>query len=170
MHYIFFQIRLFAFQLWDLRQDESVRTFKGHTEDVNDVKFLANDLNFLTASDDGTCRLYDLRVEEKHITKYVIGPSYEDRFASQRTLSSGSHIESSNAKQHVRFSKVACSLSGRLVFGGCNDNIIYVWDALKAKKPGMLHGHAGNISGLEVSPNGCALASSSWDGRIKIWN
>ncbi|KAF2305915.1 hypothetical protein GH714_008849 [Hevea brasiliensis] len=49
-------------RLWDTRvASRAVRTFHGHEGDVNAVKFFPDGNRFGTGSDDGTCRLFDIR-------------------------------------------------------------------------------------------------------------
>ena len=49
-------------RLWDTRvASRAVRTFQGHQGDVNSVKFFPDGNRFGTGSDDGTCRLFDIR-------------------------------------------------------------------------------------------------------------
>ncbi|MCL7027879.1 hypothetical protein MKW94_007012 [Papaver nudicaule] len=49
-------------RLWDSRKgSRAVRTYHGHKGDVNTVKFFPDGQRFGTGSDDGTCRLFDVR-------------------------------------------------------------------------------------------------------------
>jgi guanine nucleotide-binding protein G(I)/G(S)/G(T) subunit beta-1 len=49
-------------KLWDSRfPQQCYETFVGHADDVNWVEFLSCGLLFATASDDSTCRIFDLR-------------------------------------------------------------------------------------------------------------
>ena len=48
-------------KMWDVRQQQCTHTFTGHAADLNAVEFLPNGCSFLSASDDGTCRIFDVR-------------------------------------------------------------------------------------------------------------
>jgi guanine nucleotide-binding protein subunit beta-5 len=61
------------------------------------------------------------------------------------------------------------SLSGRLLFGGYNDYCINVWDSLKSTRVAIVYAHENRVTSVQVSPDGAALASSSWDSNIKVW-
>nr|XP_043621596.1 guanine nucleotide-binding protein subunit beta-like [Erigeron canadensis] len=53
-------------RLWDTHvASRAVRTFHGHEEDVNSVKFFPDGNRFGTGSDDGTCKLYDIRTGQQ---------------------------------------------------------------------------------------------------------
>ena len=45
-------------RLWDVQTGEEVRRFTGHTNKVRDVAFSPDGKYILTASDDGTARLW----------------------------------------------------------------------------------------------------------------
>lgn len=58
--------------------------------------------------------------------------------------------------------------TGRLLFGGYNDHIVNIWDALKCERVGILYGHENRVSHLRVSPDGTALCTASWDQTIRV--
>lgn len=99
-------------RLWDTRvASRAVRTFHGHEGDVNTVKFFPDGNRFGTGSDDGTCRLFDIR------TGHQLQVYYQQ------------HGE--NEIPHV--TSIAFSISGRLLFAGYSNGDCYVWDTLLAK-------------------------------------
>ena len=60
------------------------------------------------------------------------------------------------------------SLSGRLLFAGYSDYCINVWDTLKSVRVAILYAHENRVTSVQVSPDGAALASGSWDCNIKV--
>lgn len=95
-------------------------------------------------------------------------------FATRRTASSSDVILSISLSA-VRLSKYKiCKLlftyvfPGRLLFGGYNDYVVNVWDALKGTRISMLYGHENRVSCLGVSPDGTALCTGSWDFTLKV--
>lgn len=56
---------------------------------------------------------------------------------------------------------------GRLLFGGYNDYVVNIWDVLKGNRVTMLYGHENRVSCLNVSPDGTALGTGSWDFTLK---
>lgn len=90
-----------------------MRTFHGHEGDVNSVKFFPDGNRFGTGSDDGTCRLFDIR------TGHQLQVYYQP------------HVDGVNDVSPV--TSIAFSISGRLLFAGYANGDCYVWDTLLAK-------------------------------------
>lgn len=88
-----------------------MRTFHGHEGDVNAVKFFPDGNRFGTGSDDGTCRLFDIRTGHE--------------------LQVYHQLHNDNTTPHV--TSIAFSISGRLLFAGYKNGDCYVWDTLLAK-------------------------------------
>ncbi|KAG6382532.1 hypothetical protein SASPL_157801 [Salvia splendens] len=100
-------------RLWDTRvASRASRTFHGHEGDVNSVKFFPDGYRFGTGSDDGTCRLFDIRTGHQ-LQEY-----------------NQQHVD--NEAPHV--TSIAFSTSGRLLFAGYTNGDCYVWDTLLAEK------------------------------------
>ncbi|XP_078430424.1 GTP binding protein beta 1 isoform X2 [Wolffia australiana] len=140
-------------RLWDTRiASRAVRTYQYHLGDVNTVKFFPDGQRFGTGSDDGTCRLFDVRTGHQ-LQVY----SHEPRDADETP-----HVTS-----------IAFSLSGRLLFAAYSNGDCLLWDTLLAKvvlNLGALHNsHEGRISSLSLSADGSALCTGSWDKNLKIW-
>ncbi|CAF3275053.1 unnamed protein product [Rotaria socialis] len=130
--------------VWDIRTGSYVQTFEGHESDVNAVRFYPSGDAFVSASDDATCRLFDLRAD-RQVAIYK--------------------------KESIIFScnAVDFSLSGRLLFAGYSDYCVNVWDTLKGSRVVTLYGHENRVSSLQVSPDGTALGTGSWDTTIRVW-
>ena len=62
----------------------------------------------------------------------------------------------------------AWSRDGKLIYTGCDDFLIRVWDAETGRLVKILTHHRDHIRSLAVSPGGSLLASSSRDGTVKI--
>jgi len=139
-------------RLWDTRvASRAVRTFQGHDGDVNTVKFFPDGNRFGTGSDDGTCRLFDVRTGHQLQVYFQQNGDNDDR--------------------HV--SSIAFSISGRLLFTGYSNGDCYVWDTLLAKVVlnlgSLQNSHEGRISCMGLSSDGSALCTGSWDTNLKIW-
>lgn len=133
-------------KIWDIRSGKCVQTISGHhTSDVNSVRFFPNGLLIGTGSEDQTCSLFDMRANQ---TLTI----FEDDTLVKEPVTS------------LSFSK-----SGRLMFTSYEDKKIIVWDTMTAKPVKTLTGHENSVSHVQVSPNGCALISASWDHTIRVW-
>lgn len=139
-------------RLWDTRvASRAVRTFYGHEGDVNAVKFFPDGNRFGTGSDDGTCRLFDIRTG--HQLQVYYQPHGENEVPQVKTI--------------------AFSVSGRLLFAGYSNGACYVWDTLLAQVVldlgSLQNSHAGRISCLGLSADGSALCTGTYDTNLKIW-
>lgn len=139
-------------RLWDTRvASRAVRTFYGHEGDVSSVKYFPDGNRFGTGSEDGTCRLFDIRTG--HQLQVYNQPNSDSDVAP--------------------VTSIAFSISGRLLFAGYANGDCYVWDTLLAQvvlNLGSLHNsHEGRISCLGLSADGSALCTGSWDSNLKIW-
>ncbi|XP_015754593.1 PREDICTED: guanine nucleotide-binding protein subunit beta-5-like, partial [Acropora digitifera] len=107
------------------------------------IRFYPSGEAFATASDDATCRLYDLRAD---------------------------HELAVYSKEHIIFgaSSLDFSLSGRLLFTGYHDYTMNVWDTVKAEQLAVYYAHDNRISCLEVSPDGTAVGTGSWDHTLRV--
>ncbi|XP_065060024.1 guanine nucleotide-binding protein subunit beta-5a-like [Rhopilema esculentum] len=131
-------------RVWDIRTGQCVQSFEGHQADINCVRFFPSGEGVASASDDSTCRLYDLRADREMAV-----------YAKDSILFGATSID--------------FSASGRLMFAGYNDYLVRVWDTLKISEASILYGHENRVSTLQVSPDGTAIATGSWDNNIKVW-
>jgi len=127
--------------VWDIKTGKAEHVFKGHEQDVNCVKFFPDGNSFGSGSDDCTCKLFDIRADRDLAT-----------YKSDKVVTS------------LTFSK-----SGRFMFTSYDDVVVRTWDVLRAEPVGDLKGHTERISCVDVSSDGYALASGSWDNQIRIW-
>ncbi len=97
-----------------------------------------------TASDDQTCRVFDLRADQE--VAILALPEGEGAGATS----------------------VAFSRSGRMLFAGYESGVCHAWDVLTATKAGTFQ-HTDRVTSVGVSPDGTALATASWDLAIKVW-
>jgi len=133
-------------KVWDIRQSgkTSVISYSCHDADINCVAFLPDGSAFGTASDDGSAGLFDLR--------------------AQTQLNSYSDTKILGALTSCTFSG-----TGRFLFTSDDEDKIYVWDTLHGSRVNDLLGHEARVSCVQVSPDGTALASASWDSLVRIW-
>jgi guanine nucleotide-binding protein G(I)/G(S)/G(T) subunit beta-1 len=142
-------------KIWDIRTpQECVQNFLGHESDLNSVAFLGNGMGFGSASDDSSCRLFDLRSYGQ------VNCFASDKFTCGITS--------------VDFSK-----SGRYLFAGYENATCQIWDTFGAGKTpvqsiGGSVGHENRVSCVGVNngrngTGGTALCTGSWDMSLKVW-
>jgi WD40 repeat protein len=115
---------------------------------VGAARFLPNGWCVASGSDDGTARIFDLR-------------SYAqlNKVSSQRT--------------DFPVTSVCPSKTGRILFTAFEDGSCLAWDSLKRmcqlQQLGHPRAHRQHISCIDLNSTGQALATGSWDNKIKIW-
>ncbi|VTT96647.1 wd40 repeat-containing protein : RNA polymerase sigma factor, sigma-70 family OS=Singulisphaera acidiphila (strain ATCC BAA-1392 / DSM 18658 / VKM B-2454 / MOB10) GN=Sinac_7487 PE=4 SV=1: Sigma70_r2: Sigma70_r4_2: WD40: WD40: WD40: WD40 [Gemmataceae bacterium] len=89
-------------------------------------------------------------------------PARFDTIEAERTV----------AVQADKIIRLAVSRDGKMVATAGTDNVILLWDPTDWRKaPQRLEGHDHMVTGLAFSPDGGgALASSSFDRRVRIWD
>ena len=140
-------------KLWDIRlssknsqthNNACVYTFDGHTSDVNCVSWFPDGNAFITASEDSTCKLYDLKC-----------------FKQLNCYKSEEH---GNPVKDVDF-----SVSGRYVFASYDENpFCLIWDTISAEMVRELE-HDSRVC-LKRSPEGDYLATGCWDSYVRLWS
>jgi len=134
----------FAAKVWDVASGKCTQSFYDNEDDINGVAYFPNGHAFATASENGICRLFDIRAY-RELTKY--------------TSTSIGKIATS----------VAFSVSGRYLFSGYDDGKCVVWDSLNSSLLWTLDGHADRIHCVGVNVDGTALCTGGWDNHLKIW-
>ena len=61
------------------------------------------------------------------------------------------------------------SSTGRLLFAGYDDNNCYAWDTLTEQTAMELSGHTKRVSCVDVSSDGNAVCTGSWDTLLRVW-
>nr|CAB3250062.1 guanine nucleotide-binding protein subunit beta-5 [Phallusia mammillata] len=130
--------------VWDMRTAKCVQSFQTHDSDINSVRWFPTGEAFATGSDDATIRMYDLRAD-REIACF--------------------------SKDSVIFgvNSIDFSVSGRMIFGACNDYLVHAWDTIRGVKLGALFGHENRVSCLKMSPDGTAFCTGSWDSTLRVW-
>ena len=141
-------------------------------------KFHPSLLAFVSASEDKSARLFDLRADQQIANYQTPGTA-------------------------TSFTCVVLSKSGRYMIAGSDDSSIHIFDVLKTSHLGNKHkvsnflhevrvqnvflfpcllinqistvfignlaGHENRITSLAITDSGLGLASSSWDQHVRVW-
>jgi len=122
---------------------EELQELHGHTAPVRAVTFSPRGGAVLTASDDGTARVWDAVTGRTALV--LEGHSGPVRSA-------------------------AYSPDGRWAVTGSLDQTAIIWDALAGTKSMTLTGHALGIISVAWSHDGTRILTGSWDETVRLWD
>jgi WD40 repeat protein len=128
-----------------LQVDNSEETFylQGHTDWIRSLKISNNGHILVSAGDDFTIKIWDLR--SKKCLKTLLGHSN-------------------------RVYSVAISPDNNIIASSSTDQTIKIWDVNTGECLKTLQGHSRVVYSVAISKDNTILVSSSWDETIKIWN
>ena len=129
-------------RLWALDKSEPIDTLSGHRADVWSLAPSRDGRRVVTASNDGTARIWDVRTK--------VGLPLEG------------HAEPVNFAMF--------SGDGRNVVTASNDRTARVWDARTGKQKAVLRGHTGRVLTAVFSPDGARVLTASADGSALLWS
>ncbi|NLX96920.1 MAG: AAA family ATPase [Rhodopirellula sp.] len=126
--------------MWDLKTLEH-RLWPGHREAVKAVAITSDGRHAVSASEDGTIKLWDV-----------------DSGTCLRTLQGhGNWVNG-----------VAITPDGSRVLSGGHDNMLRLWD-LSAGSSQVLKGHRSYVSSVAISPDGRLAVSGGGDCTVRVW-
>lgn len=173
-------------KLWNLRGD-SVKTLTGHKDKVNSVAFSPDGELLVSGSEDRTVKIWDVSQGqniETHepITIQIRSPVHTVAFHpdGQLIATSGRHamlldINNQNEIATLRHDNWVWTLDfsrdGRyLATDDGVETTVKVWDIQRQQIATILEGHTSDINFVKFSPGGRTLATSSWDGEVRLWS
>jgi WD40 repeat protein len=176
------QLRFFLGQAMPFRK--SLFTLK-HQGQVNKVVFSPDGHKLLSASDDGTVKVWDANTSQLLLVvknnkggalSAVFSPdghkvlsSYSDSTVKLWDANSGNLLLSLE-KHQWGVNSVAFSPDGHKVLSASSDGTAKVWDANSGKLLLSLKGHGSSVRSAVFSPNGRKILTASWDNTAKIWD
>lgn len=130
-------------RLWDLPSQESVTTFRGHSDYVRCGEFMPGQASNLLVSGsyDQTVRLWDARAPERAVMTFK-------------------HIAAVEAVQSMP--------SGTTILAAA-DNQIAVLDIIAGRPLHMIKNHQKTVTSLALASNGSRLVSGGLDGHMKVF-
>jgi WD40 repeat protein len=120
-----------------------LRSLAGHTAQVLRVALSGDGRMAVSASDDGTLRVWDVASGS---CRQVLG----DRPGG--------------------YTAVALTPDGRLALSAGKDRCLAAWDPLTGVRTQTLPGHAGAVTGVGVTADGRLAVSSSEDQTLRVWD
>ncbi|GHO77046.1 hypothetical protein KSD_48170 [Ktedonobacter sp. SOSP1-85] len=120
-----------------------LRTLRGHTSFVKGCAISPDGTWIVSASDDGTLKVWDAVTGAERYTLYGhTGPVNE----------------------------CAISPDGTWIVSASDDETLKVWDAVTGAERYTLHGHTSPVKGCAISPDGTWIVSASDDETLKVWD
>ncbi len=177
-------------RLWSTETGNLVRTFEGHTYEVDMVKFRKNGRQFLSASEDNTLRLWNIasgdcvKVYEGHTEPAdCLAISPDDRFVLSGSLDSTVRlweIESGVCLRKLEtgtdfIKSVAFSPDGSRAVLGCGSlddkkQTLQYWDLVQGECLHKFNDYAKSIWSVAISPDGSKALAGDEEGNIQLWD
>lgn len=161
-----------------------IRTFEGHTDEVDSVAFAPDGATLASGSWDRTIRIW--RVADGSLLQTLVGHGKVVTalaFSPDGTkLASGAEENSLRLWQvadgsllHIleghtdRVLTVAFAPDGMTVASGAVDRTVRLWQVTDGTLQRTLEGHLDTVESVSFSPDGTILASGSWDHTVRLW-
>ncbi len=185
-----------ALKAWALAHTEEARVsvghaavsylqLNGHTAQLNSSAFSRDGMRVVTASYDGTARVWDTttgrQISElrghKGVTLkavFAVGDSRvatvgEDRTARIWDTATGKQI--AQLEGHIGpIHQIAVSPEGNRFATASEDRTVRVWDAVNSDQIAVLRGHQGGVVSVAFSSDNSRLVTSSFDKTSAVWN
>ena len=170
-------------RLWNLHNEENIRTLKGHTGEITSVAFSPDGETLATGSWDKTVKLWN--PENGNLKRTLTGHTEVVESVAfspdGETLASGSrdrtiqlwNPENGREKKTLTgydwTTPVVFSPDGEILVSASQDYRIRVWNTKTGEYKNTLQENSGRIRSIAFSPDGEMLASGREDGTVRLW-
>lgn len=187
-HLIMFGLQSGSLVLYDLLQATVVNQFDVHTGSIRDVTFNEDGRSLLSASADGTVRVWDIvrAAQVQQFTGHATGPrqstvtgvltengyrvlsgSYDGTLRLWDTTTG--RVLQEFTEHEGRVNDVAISPDGRMALSGDSEDAVILWN-LETGESVVLEGHDTDVNTVAFFADGQRALSGDADGNIILWN
>jgi WD40 repeat protein len=162
-----------------------VRTLTGHVYAVVAVALTPDGARAVSASADGTLKVWDLRTgheertltgHKQNVTALAVTPDGSCALSASwdctlkvRNLATGQELRTLTG--HEKWvNAAAVTPEGRRAVSASNDRTLKVWDLDSGQELRTLTGHEASVCAVAVTPDGQYAISASDDRTLKVWN
>lgn len=168
-----------AAAIWDMRTNDILATFDGHSSFLHDAEFSPDGTILATASEDGTAKLWDV-ASGKEIALFAghSGPVWQATFSADGDRLLTVSADRTCKMWDVRTRSEVFTIQGRKAQLSPNSAYIAVidgirvllFDALSGTAIGSLAGHTDEVQSIRFVSDGKQILTSSLDGTARIWD
>ncbi|XP_052071620.1 cilia- and flagella-associated protein 52-like [Mytilus californianus] len=182
-------------RIWDITRSMNAKgedvyiiklaeTMMEHKGTVSDVKVTNGDLECATASNDGTCIIWDLQNKRRKgivfantLFKCLTYDAKEVQLVTSGTdrkigfweTHGGERIRDLDGSSSGSVNAIDLSPDGRFLVTGGDDRMIKVWTYQEGEVVAVGIGHSDSVIKVKICPNQNLIVSVSEDGAILIW-
>lgn len=158
----------------------------GHAGDIDMVAFSPDGSRLVTASEDHTARIWDLRTRASlalssgHISRVVsagfspdggrIVTASADGTAALWDAATGTYLHELRHEHFLVVHAAVFSPDGGRVATASDDGTARVWDGRTGARIAIMRGHVGPVLSVAFSPDAKRLVTASADGTARLWD
>ena len=173
-----------AARVWNSANGALLAILEGHTDSVLSAAFTSDGRRVVTASADGTARIWDLRPDlsldsittgtsTNELVADIRGrPAHRERQFGRRSRRVDDRPERCRQarRQAGAWSPPLFSADGRRVLAACEGNMARLWDADTGATLTEYRGHEDAVRSVALSPDGALVATGSDDRPCVLWD